>query len=84
MSVAFSLREKVVTAEKQDEYEGERVHLLSRNDDLLTRSEVAVYLGVSLSRLARGWGPRPLIGYKRPAMYSKEECDRFLLDCRRR
>lgn len=54
---------------------------ITRTSELLTREEAAVYMGVSHSRLAHGWGPKPIQGYKRPVMYSRQECDQFIRDC---
>lgn len=51
---------------------------MSRHPDLLTRPEAAKLLGVPASRLCRGWGPPPLPQYKRPVMYSRELCQRWL------
>lgn len=50
--------------------------------DLLTRSETALLLGVSVSRLAKGWGPAPLPDYRRPRMYSRSTVELWLTEQR--
>lgn len=52
------------------------------HDDLLTRREVAALLGISVSKLDRGWGPPPLSRYRRPVMYSRDTCERWLTEQR--
>ena len=51
---------------------------MTRDPDLLTRPEAAELLGVSPSRLAHGWGPRPLPAYRRPVYYSRRAALRWL------
>ena len=51
---------------------------MQRHPDLMTRREAAQYLCVSPSKLAHGWGLRPLPPYARPVMYSRKACDAFL------
>jgi hypothetical protein len=53
-------------------------------DDLMTRAQVAEYLGVSVSKLVTGWGPRPLPDYRRPLRYSREVVDLWLQHQRER
>src|SRR5262245_20021590 len=55
---------------------------MSRHPDLLTRKEAAELLGVSPSRLARGWGPPPLPQYRRPRLYSRQLVERWLQEQR--
>ena len=50
----------------------------NRHPDLLTRYEVALLLGVSVSVLAKGWGPPRLAGYRRPVMYSRAAIDQWI------
>jgi hypothetical protein len=52
--------------------------MAERHPDLLTRVEAAALLGVSVSTLAKGWGPPPLPQYKRPRYYSKDICERWM------
>lgn len=51
---------------------------MERHPDLVTRAEAAELLGVSISQLAHGWGPRPLPQYRRPVMYSRRVVRRWL------
>lgn len=40
---------------------------------LITREEAAVLLRCSVSKLAKGWGPKPHPEYKRPRMYLRDD-----------
>lgn len=57
---------------------------VARHPDLLTRAEAAALLDVSPDRLARGFGPPPLPGYKRPVRYSREQCEQWLAEQKER